>query len=150
MRVIWLTIWLSLIYLSSSLVFGDVLKHAVIIKNMGDRSFAAGHIEWAIGIFISVLYVWTKPLFYSWRRLAEPKSVAIITASIVWPVYLILVGALILILRIDWQEFGRLWQYPAIWLWILVASDPTNTLGQWVDESIFGKVISKLGDHLAL
>lgn len=137
MRVIWLSIWLTLTYLSSSLVIGDVLRHAVIAKTIGDRSYAAGHIEWAGGILISFMFVSSKPLFYSWRRLAKQKCLAFITGSLVWPLYLVFVGAFVLILPINWPAFAKLWQHSGIWLWVAVSSDPMNMLGRWIDESDF-------------
>lgn len=137
MRTWLLAIWLSLIYVSASLVCGDVLKHAVIVKSIGDERYASGHIEWAVGIFISVLYVWTRPLFYSWRKLSTNKGVAIISGSLLWPLYLALVGSLLFMLPIDWPRLAMLWRHPSSCLWIAVSSDPMNTLGKWLDESDF-------------
>lgn len=135
MRVYLLSIWLCLIYVTSSLVCGDVLKYAVIARSIGDQRYAASHIEWAMAIFLSILYVWTRPLFYSWRSLAKNKSAAILTGALVWPLYLVLIGALLFMLPIDWAQLMSLWRHPALWLWVAVSSDPFNVLGRWIDES---------------
>lgn len=137
MRSFLQSIWLGLLYLSASLACGDVLKHMTIIKSSVDASFAHGHIEWALGIFISVLYVWAKPLFYSWRELSKTKLMSFLVAVIAWPLYLLLIASMLLVLPINWPQFIHIWRQPYFWLWIFVASDPLNILGKWIDESKF-------------
>jgi len=116
---------------------GDVLKHVVIASSIGDQRYAASHIEWAMAIFVSVLYMWTRPLFYSWWNLSKNKTVAIVAGSLMWPLYLILMGALLFMLPIDWLQLAMLWRHPSLWLWMVVSSDPMNILGKWLDESDF-------------
>lgn len=137
MRVVWLSIWLGLVYVSASLACGEVLHHAVTTKTLGDERYAASHMEWAMGILLALLFVWTKPLFYSWRVLGKNKIIAFTASSIGWPLYLVLVGALLVLMPINWPQLLKVWQYPGIWLWIGVSFDPLNVLGKWIDESDF-------------
>lgn len=137
MRALFLTLWLSLIYVGAALLCGDVLQHAVIAKSISDQRYATSHIEWAMGIFMAVLYVWTRPLFYSWRSLAKKKVVAIIAGSFIWPLYMVLIGTFLFMLPIDWAQLLALWRHPGIWIWLAVSSDPMNILGRWIDESDF-------------
>lgn len=135
MRAYALAIWLSLIYVSASLVYGDVLKHVLIATSIGDQRYIDSHIEWAMGIFVSVIYVLTRPLFYYWRNLSKKKVIPFIAASLAWPLYLVIVGSLLFMLPIRWQSLLLLWQHSGLWLWMAAASDPFNILGKWIDQS---------------
>jgi hypothetical protein len=137
LRAILQSIWLVLVYVSASLICGAIITQMTIIKNPGDASFAHGHIEWALGIFIGVLYVTTKPLFYSWRSLSKSKIIPFLVTTFAWPMYLLFIATMLMLLPVDWSRIVLIWHHLYFWLWIFVASDPFNVLGKWINDSSF-------------